>query len=923
MKRFPRRPVLWFLAGAASFTGVFGPPCPPLLAQPAGWSSGSIGLGLLLRRLDGVKRVLMVGAHPDDEDTALLTALARGMGAEAAYLSLTRGEGGQNLVGPELDEGLGLVRTGELLAARSLDGARQYFTRAFDFGFSRSADETFRLWPRDEVLADVVWVIRTFRPQVVVSVFSGTTADGHGHHQAAGILALEAFRAASDPARFPEQLALGARPWAPAALYRLVRRNLQEATTSVETGVLDPLLGRSWYQVAMDSRSQHRSQDMGVAQPLGSRRSHLALVEARVGVETDGGLFSGVDTSLVSLARGVGEPRATTLAQRLEAYRTFLGEARRRLSLEAPWEALDPLAQALVALEQARALLGGGGEVGSGPPAALLLETALDERIPQLRQALLQAAGVVVDVRLDQNILVPGEEAEGVVEVWNGGSFPVEVMELVLEGRVVGAPQGLDGSGGPLPPGALLQRRFQVRVPTEAPTSVPYFLVREKDGELYRWPADPAVWGLPYGPPPLGVRLGLRLEGVGEVRVNQEGRYRGVDKARGEYVEPPLVVPALSVVLEPASQVLNPADGGTLTFRARVRSWGREGREGILALELPSGWQASPPQVPFRLVGAGEEVEGTFEVRTRAVKAGDRVVVGALARTSRGEVFRQGITLVDYPHIPRALLPAEARGVVVGVPVAFPQGLRVGYVMGSGDMGAEVLRQLGARVELLGPEAVLAGAYESFHTVVLGIRAYETRPDLRAANAKLLDFARRGGTVVVQYNKYEYPQGGFAPFPVEMSRPHDRVTDEEAPVTLLDPEHPLLRAPNRIGPEDFDGWVQERGLYFLSRWDPAFTPLLEMSDPGQPPLRGGLLVARVGEGAYVYTGLALFRQFPEGVPGAYRLFANLVALRGRDLPPSGAADSVQDAGMFPRLTNPGGHGERVRAFPLLRGGPSP
>lgn len=919
MKRHSPFPVLWFLAGLALLAGAAGPLFPPpVAAQPFTWSSGSVGLGLVLRRLDGVKRVLMVGAHPDDEDTALLTALARGMGAEAAYLSLTRGEGGQNLLGPELDEGLGLVRTGELLAARSLDGARQYFTRAFDFGFSRSAEETFRLWAREEVLADVVWVIRTFRPQIVVSVFSGTAADGHGHHQAAGILAQEAFRAASDPGRFPEQLAEGVSPWAPGALYRLVRRSPQEATAAVETGILDPLLGRSWYQVAMDSRSQHRSQDMGVAQALGSRRSNLALVEARVGVEKGGGLFSGIDTTLVGIARGVSGTWGDELASRLEAYRTALDEARRRLSLEAPWEAAGSLAAALRVLEEASSFLaerapgspqlrrgsvGGsdgtvrsgtaaGDVVGNGAASALLLEVTLAERIPLLREAVLQALGVVVDVRLDREFVIPGEEVEGVAEVWNGGPFSLEVSGLTLQGSAVGEVQGLDGSGSPLAPGAILQRRFRVRIPNDAAISIPYFLAREREGELYRWPRDPAVWSLPYGPAPLGVEVGVGVQGAGEIRLRKEVRYRGVDKALGEYVEPILVVPAISVVLGPASQVLNPGEGGVLNFRVRLRSWSREGREGTVSLQLPAEWQASPAQAPFRLGGVGEESEVTFEVRTPQVKAGDRMAVGALARTSRGEVFRRGIALVDYPHVQRALLPAEARGVVVGVPVDFPRDFRVGYVMGSGDMGAEVLRQLGATVQLLGPEAVLAGAYEGFHTVVLGIRAYETRPDLRAANEKLLEYARAGGTVVVQYNKYEYPQGGFAPFPVEMSRPHDRVTDEEAPVTVLDSLHPILRTPNRIGPEDFQGWVQERGLYFLGSWDPAFTPLLEMSDPGLPPLRGGLVVARVGEGAYVYTGLALFRQFPAGVAGAYRLFANLVALRGKDLDPSRTREAL-------------------------------
>ncbi len=870
--------------GVFLMTGIWGP---PLSAQEDLWSRGSVGTGLLLRRLDGVKRVLMIGAHPDDEDTALLAALARGMGVETAYLSLSRGEGGQNLLGPEMDEGLGVLRTGELLAARSRDGGRQFFTRAFDFGFSKSPEESFRYWPREELLRDVTWVVRTFRPQVIVTVFSGTPSDGHGHHQVAGILAREVFHAAGDAARFPEQISLGGAPWTPLKLYQLTRRNPQEGHTAVETGVFDPLLGGSWFQVAMDSRSQHRSQDMGVAQPLGPRRSTLALLESRVSGEGPDELFSGVDTTLLGLAAELPEPVGSGVRDRLSGYRDAIAEARESPDLVEPWWAAPALGRAVRALHSARdqvRLYRGG--VRPAPGWGSELDAVLEERFSLVQVALLRAAGVVVDVRMEDELLVPGESVEGVIEVWNGGPFPLRGASGLLlapDGWGVEAldPDPADPRG--VPPGEVARWRFRVQVPDSVPPSGPYYLQEPREGELYRWPSEPSLWGEPGNPAPLRGRVTLEAGESGGVEIMKEAHYRGVDKATGEFVEPVLVVPALSVTLDPPS-VVSPGGGeGGRWIYARIRSQTREGVEGRLRLELPAGWSSDPVEIPFRVAGAGADAAFEFHVFSPAGVPEGTYGVGAVARTVQGTEFREGLTLVDYPHVRRTALLSPARSNVSIVPVSLDPGLRVGYVMGSGDMGPEVLRQMGASVELLGPEAVRAGAYQGVDVVVLGIRAYETRPELAAANERLLEFARRGGTVVVQYNKYEFPQGGFAPFPVEMARPHDRVTDETAPVTILEPGHPLFQRPNLIGPGDFEGWVQERGLYFLSRWDPRFTPLLGMADAGEEQKRGGLVVARVGDGAYVYTGLAFFRQFPEGIAGAYRLFANLVSLKGEAL----------------------------------------
>jgi LmbE family N-acetylglucosaminyl deacetylase len=866
------------IAGAPAWRGTVG-----LSAQEDPWSRGSAGTGLLLRKLDGVKRVLMIGAHPDDEDTALLAALSRGMGIETAYLSLTRGEGGQNSLGPELDEGLGLLRTAELLAARALDGGRQFFTRAFDFGYSKSAEETFRFWPREEILADVTWVVRTFRPQIIVSAFSGTPRDGHGHHQVAGIVAHEVFVAAGDPTRFPEQIAQGAGPWTPLKLYLLTRRDPQEGTTGVETGTFDPLLGRSYYQVAMDSRSQHRSQDMGVAQPMGPRRSTVALVESRVNAEGADEIFAGVDTTVLSIAEGVPDPIREYVEDRLSEYRLAIAEARSTLDAMEPWRATPALGRAVEALGGISAV----ARTGENPPpygdaADAALQWFLWERLPLVQEAFLRSAGLVWEVRVEDDLLVPGQTVNAVVELWNGGPFTLSrASGLVL------TPEGWGIEGevrGPeeVAPGTLARWSFQLHVPALAHASRAYYMAEPRAGELYRWPEDSKMWGSPGNSEILRGSLTFSVEELGGVWLDLEkgAQFRGVDKVTGEFVRPVQVFPSLSVSLDPTVMVWPTGSQAAREFTVTVRSQDEGSHTGTVSLGVPGGWKVDPIIQPLSLAEAGAEGSFSFWVTAPSLQGSGAHSIQARVQTDDGGDYREAVSLVDYPHIPRGALFAPAQSRVSLFPVAVEDRLRVGYVMGSGDSGADAIRQMGFSVELLGPETLRSGVLDGFDVVVLGIRAYETRPDLMAANDRLLDFARNGGTLIVQYNKYEYPRGGFAPYPVDMSRPHDRVSDETVPVRILSPDHPAFQFPNSITEADFDGWAQERGLYFLGSWDSNFTPLLEMADPGEEPKRGGLLVAPVGKGLYVYTGLAFFRQFPEGVPGAYRLFANLLSLKG-------------------------------------------
>ncbi len=868
--------------------------------SPPGASAGQEAHGvaavaLKLRQLDGVKRVLMIGAHPDDEDTGLLTALARGEGVETAYLSLSRGEGGQNLIGPRLHEGLGIVRTGELLAARDLDGGRQFFTRAFDFGYSKRMEEALNHWPMDEVLRDVVFVIRTFRPHVIVSVFSGTPQDGHGQHQIAGAASREAFDAAGDPDRYPELAQLGAAPWTPSKLYRSVRFSPgTPATLRVPTGTLDPVLGQSHFQLAMESRSRHRSQDMGSGRPMGPRESLLQLIASKTGGDADTGIFAGVDTTLFGqLPNPLPSSWPRDTGERIGAYRKAVADAGSRLSGLRTRDAVPGLLAGASILGELVGEVAAGGERG-----------VLERRLVQVSEAALTAAGFVADVRVERSLLTPGESVAVDVTVWNGGTFELrDVVPRILlpegwtatPGREPGrasprsrffrAPEPTTPSDGRVPPGGIARWSWTVKVPPSARISAPYFLEEARTRSLYTWPEDGNRWARPFDPPPIQATIRLRLalpDGEeGRLEVRREGVYVGVDKSSGEFRQPVLVVPALDVDVQPPRMVWPTGQGGVRAFTVELRNTSANERSGSLRLEAPPGWRVDPAMAPFSLV-SGANRSLVFRVAPPEAAEEGRHEFRAVAVDGVGTVFDTDHDVIDHPHIRRAVLFREARAEVFAFHVAADPELRVGYIMGSGDGGAEALRQMGMNVDLLGKAEVREGAFAAYDVLVLGVRAYETRAELAAANDAVLAFARAGGTVVVQYNKYEYPSGGFAPYPVTIRRPHDRVTDETAPVTILAPESPVFSGLNRLTLADFEGWVHERGLYFPGDWDDRFTPVLEMADPGEEPKRGGLLVAPVGEGLYVYTGLAFFRQFPAGVPGAYRLFANLVSMRATD-----------------------------------------
>ena len=880
-------------------------------------NSAAAEAGLLLRQLGSARRVLLIAAHPDDEDTALLAELDRSRGVRTAYLSLTRGEGGQNVIGPELGEGLGLIRTGELLAARRLDGAEQYFTRAYDFGYSKTAEETFDHWPREELLRDVVWRIRTFRPHVVVSIFSGTPNDGHGHHQVAGILARSAFRAAADSTRFSDQLDRGVEAWAADKLYRRAWRDPERATLRVPTGEYDPLLGRSPFQLAMQGRSQHRSQGFGTMQPPGPRFTRLLLLENRTGAGPGAPLFAGVDTSLAGLAEALPRGDRAEMRERVEILRRAADRARDSLRVLEAGAAAPALRRALAAAREAERLAAAAG--AEGPRRVLARQAAV------ARRALLEASGVGVRFRAEDDLLVPGQTLRVHAELWNGSEAPINADAPSLElpsgwevrllssdsvrptaserSRFYGSEPAMAGGRGSLevPAGEMARWSFRVTVPDTASPTQQYFLRRERAGGLYRWPEDSDLRGRPHSPPLAVGHLPLRLEGAA-TPVRREVRYRGVDKARGEYWRPVYVVPRLSVAARP-EVMISPVGSGKRaassdSVSVSVRSHADDSVGAALSLHVPDGWSADPERRTVRLPGRGASETRSFALRPSGGPPGSgssdgdetaglpwdthRVAAEARAAPAGGDrregPWRRELSVIDYPHIDPVPLFRDAELRVERFPVEVDRDRRVGYVMGTGDDVPTAIRQLGLPVTMIDGARLRSGELREFDVIVLGVRAYEVREDLQAANPRLMEWVRQGGTLIVQYNKYEFVEGEYAPLHATMARPHDRVTDERAEVTLLHPESPPLSSPNDIGDRDFRGWIQERGLYFLHEWGDAFTPLLSMADPGEEALRGSLLVAPLDRGLYVYTGLAFFRQLPSGVPGAYRLFANLLSL---------------------------------------------
>jgi len=843
------------------------------------YDSGAAGLAHLLGRLQTTASVLHTGAHPDDEDSAFIARTARGDHARVAYLSLTRGEGGQNIIGPELFDALGVIRSEELLQARRLDGGEQFFTRAFDYGFSKTLVEAKSKWNEREILGDMVRVIRSFRPLVIHSRFAGNDNDGHGQHQFAGYLTPLAFKAAADPAQYPEQIAAGLRPWQARKLYRTGGRGANnEVTTEVQTGVLDAVIGRTYAAIAAEGRSQHKSQEMGGIEPLGPSASGLHLIESGAPVAAkETSVFDGLDTSLPGLAGLMGLP-AGTLTRELGAIDTAARDALGSFNALEPERSVPVLARGLNTTRAARQAL---SSAAASPDARADVDFVLARKETDFAEALAQAAGIVVDPLSDQETVVPG----GAVDVNVRTFLERSDLATTLKNVTLNTPQGWrvetsqpppSGGGGgfrfrEMPTAAT---SYRVTAPADARFTQPYFLVKPRNGSVYDWEAD-APLGLPFAPPLLSGSVTFDVNGT-ELTLTRPVRYRFADRVRGELRRDLNVVPELSVRFD-SDLLIVPTAGAPEGQRLIVTATSFVDRAvtGTLRLRVPAGWTSSPASASFSMTSAGDSATATFVVTPPAKRTAGVVIVSAEADAG-GRVFSSSVENVAYPHIQshRLYAPAMARVEVIDLAVSR---VKVGYIMGSGDEVPVALRRMGADVAIIDKEMLTTGDLSRFDTIVVGVRASEARPDFVANQARLRAYMERGGTLIVQYQQTDYVERNLPPYPVK-SPGNSRVTDETAAVRILAPMHPAFNYPNRITSADFDGWVQERNLYSFGTFDQRYTPLLESADPGEAPQRGGEVIADVGKGKYVYTSYAWFRQLRAGVPGAYRQFANLISL---------------------------------------------
>jgi LmbE family N-acetylglucosaminyl deacetylase len=868
------------IAGASLAAGI-------LVHGPVGaqvrpiYDQGAAGLTQLLERLQTTASALHIAAHPDDEDSAFIARTARGDHARVAYLSLNRGEGGQNIIGTELFDALGVIRTEELLQARRLDGGEQFFTRTFDYGFSKTRAEAAAKWNERETLGDMVRVIRMFRPLVIYSRWQGTAADGHGQHQLAGYLSPIAFKAAADPGQFPEQFQEGLRPWQARKFYRGTGFRPDPAnppTIQVQTGILDPVLGRTFAEISAEGRSQHKSQEMGTIEPRGPQVSGLRLVESLVqGRAPEQSIFDGIDVSVPGLAALAGLP-AGTLRAELEAIDTAAKKALAEYEPLEPVGIVPALAAGLRATRAARAALRSGGH----PPAARAeADFLLSFKEHDFEEALARAAGVVVDPLADEETVVQGRTLDVTIRTFAPQAAPAKVVAARLaapDGWTVATVEPGAERDAPTPfrvrevPTHAAQ--FRLSVPADAPLTQPYFLTTPRRGDRFEWAPD-APKGLPFAPPLLAGEVELDIGGV-EVTVARPVQHRFADRVRGELRRAVNVVPALAVGLDSRLLIVPlGAEPHQQRVVVRARSFSPTALTGTLQLRLPDGWTAAPAAVPLTLDTAGDQASASFVVTAPARRQAGRFEVTAEARVG-GASFSRDVQVIAYPHIQthRTYSAATAMAQVLDVKVA---PVRVGYIMGSGDQVPDALRRLGIDVTLIESETLATGDLSRFDTIVVGVRASEARPDFVANNQRLIQYMERGGTLIVQYQQTDYVMRGLPPYPAA-SPANSRVTDETAAVTILAPDHPVFTFPNRITAADFEGWVQERNLYAFNTFDMRYTPLLETTDPGEPPQRGGHVYAEVGKGRYVYTAYAWFRQLPAGVPGAYRQFANLVSL---------------------------------------------
>jgi LmbE family N-acetylglucosaminyl deacetylase len=857
-------------------------------------------LAYRLRGLALFGSVLHIGSHPDDEEAGLMTYLSRGLGVRTVYWSATRGEGGQNRTGPERAESLGVIRTWESLDARTIEGGEVLYGPFYDYGFSRSGEDALQRWDRRWVAREIVRSIRLVQPLVLVSRWRGGPEDGHGQHQAIGLAVAEAFDAAADPAAFPELGAAGLPPWQPRKLYRSAVGDWQpgedvtfgervpelerEGLLRINTGSFDPISGRSYQELASMGVNRHQSQAMAFLPGRGDHFSYYRL-ERNLGqtIDQEEDFFDGVDPTLSGLP---DHARSTVpgLGKALEESRQHAEAAAFAYRPARPAEAGQAVLKGLAALRLARDL---ASEENDGD-IRLALDRALARRVREFEEVAARCLGIDVECLIDRSRLTPGRRVQVTARLWNAGDHRVDRAEMGLT-----MPEGwsLRREAPTVEPPRTdvspeLTEGFEVTVPRTASISAPYWL-REPPGRYrYAWPAD-APLGLAFDEPLISVTCRLRI-GTHELTVTRPAIHRDT-YVGGSRELTPAVVPPVALHPRERRKLLPATDReGRLELELALRSM-RDDVAGTLHAEAPTGWSVHPAMSHLSFQRVGQVRTARFEVTIPPeAKAGSHEIAYRVESEDR----MYGVVLQPVRRRPPGLpgpvdeanciaetfLLAPAAVSIDLIDAEFIRRLRCAYIQGAEEDIVRSLHHFGIDMTLLAPTELSYVDLSLFDAIVVGPNAYLISDDVRRNAARLLEYVEQGGTLVCQYQAYGYQQAGLAPYPFRYRQPHDRVTSPDAPVTLLDPEHAALSVPNQIGPEDFNGWIHDRGLYFFGEWDKRYVPLLESADLGHEPQRGGLMVANYGRGTYVYAAYSFFRQIPEGVPGGVRLFANLLGL---------------------------------------------
>ncbi len=791
---------------------------------------------LKLKKLNVLASVLYVAAHPDDENTRAITFMANDKLAAAAYLSMTRGDGGQNLIGPEIRDQLGLIRTQELLSARRIDGGHQFFTRANDFGFSKNATETFAIWGKDEILSDVVRIFRQFKPDVILTRFPPDPRAGHGHHTASAILAQEAFDLSGKPEYQPDQVKeFGT--WQVKRLYtntgRWWNQEINENTpgvVSVNMGTYNILLGKSYSEIAAESRSQHKSQGFGSSGRRGDSNEFFEFVK---GEKAEKELFEGINTTW---SRVPGGDKVQPLVEKVI----------REFNPEKPYASIPLLIQIRK-------------QIGMLSPSVWK-----DRKSEEARQLIQDCAGLFFEVTADQPWIAPGEGVVASFEIVNRSTVPVKIVKMTSRMLTLDSVLNTD-----LQFNKLFTFKSRKPLAANAGYSDPYWLRVDHSQGLFKVP-DASYIGKPENGPAVVVDYSIEANGE-RIELSAPLIYKWTDPVRGELMRPFEIVPPVLVNLSQKVYVFHDTNPKVVGLLVKSASGGK--LSGNVKLDLPQGWRSEPSSAAIELSKRGEEKRVDFLV----YPAGNEGTFSLQAHAElNGKAYGNSVQTISYEHIPFQTLlpPAEANVVRINLK---KEGQVVGYIRGAGDEIPNALRNMGYEVWEMKDDEVTPANLRKVDAVVLGVRALNTNERIRHYMDNLLNYVKEGGTMIVQYNtNFDLEVDKFSPYPINISR--DRVTEEDSEVGILKPEHQLMNYPNKLTADDFNGWVQERGLYFPDKWDPNYEAILSMNDKGEPARDGGLLVTKYGNGHYVYTGLSFFRELPEGVSGAYKLFANLASL---------------------------------------------